>query len=207
MITLRGRAADKIPVQEALNGCLNVFSEPAIALLYSPREFLFGRLEVDGRLTNSKGNVIDLKNVYEARVFSEQAEFRWLKEAPGKGRAVLISENDISAYLGTDNGLDIDTDELTNRGNVTRTLDQTYLLWGQGVNTQKAPDLAPGWSRLTMARIGRLDVPLASVGLEERVQLHVKEYLNVVDDYGNIAVVEERLIRLAIAERKEQSNG
>jgi CRISPR-associated protein (TIGR03984 family) len=55
-----------------------------------------------------------------------------------------------------------------------------------------------GWSRLSEARIGKLDVPLANVPQNGRVQLSAIEYLAQTegDENGNVSVVEERLIRL-----------
>jgi CRISPR-associated protein (TIGR03984 family) len=206
VITLRGRAADNIKLSEVLDKCLSAFSAHATAMLYTPKNFFFGKLDTDGRLTNSEGAEIGLKDVFEARVFNENAELRWLNEMQGVGRAVLLSENDISAYLD-DQGLDVNTERIIDRGGVKRTIVQTYLLWGQGIDPQKAKGLAPGWSRLTMARIGKLDVPLMPVLERQRVQLRACEYLDVVDRYGNIAVVEERLIKLESVSSEEDTNG
>jgi CRISPR-associated protein (TIGR03984 family) len=176
---------------DALAKCQTMLRQPvAIALLYSPKRCYFGTLDAPGKLTGSKGQEIDLSCIFEARVFNENAELRWLNEAQGQGRAVLLAEQDISAWL----------DESLVTITPVKILDQTYLLWGQGVKST----LASGWSRLTAARIGRLDVPFANVPEYERVQLRVREYLadtdaaGKPDPHGNVSVAEERLISLSL---------
>jgi len=191
MNSLQVRAADHITLETALRRCAAVFTTPAIALLYTPQEFLFARCAAEGELTNARGETIPYENIYEARVFDEQSELRWLNTLLGEGRACLLSTHDITDFL------ERSVDEFESQP-IVATNPQTYLLWGQGV--AQPIELASGWSRLTMARIGRLDVPLAGIQPEQRALLHAVEYLSVVDDYGNVAVLEERLVKLDFAE-------
>jgi CRISPR-associated protein (TIGR03984 family) len=67
------------------------------------------------------------------------------------------------------------------------TIRQRYLLWGK-----RAEDPSGGWTRLTTARIGSINVPAVD-GL--RFQICALEYLSEYDD-GNVAVAEERLLAL-----------
>lgn len=91
-----------ITLSEAINQCLNQL-EDAIALLYSPNSCQVLKLEKDGNLSNSKGEIINTNYqdnyIFEARIFNQNYELRWLNEDEGKGTAVIISENDFDNCL------------------------------------------------------------------------------------------------------------
>ena len=196
---LYGRARNDVDLLTAIEQCGDLLLQaPSIALLYAPDWCGFAQVE------QKNGSVVmdpspgaakrfDQAMIFEARVFGEQAELRWLKQWPKQGRAVLIAEHDISKCLADDAGSFKDTDHF----------DHSYLLWGEG--TTNFHELPTNWSRLAMARIGTLDVPypmnsgLSSVTQQnERVYLVAREYLAVSDDdqQGNVSVVDERLLKL-----------
>lgn len=204
MTILYGRASENITLLEALEQCRDVLVE-AIAILYAPTRCLFAQVSSAANqaveLLNANGQAIDLTDIFEARVFNSTAELRWLNDSNGSGRVVLLSEDAaISAYLETTVAA---IPELKLAGlpeqSLTNAIDQSYVLWGQGVQTQPTT-LREGWSRLANARIGKLDVPIANVKHLQYVKLKVREYLQTVDQdkHGNIAVVEERLISLEV---------
>jgi CRISPR-associated protein (TIGR03984 family) len=181
MTNLYGRTSNEnITLQEALAYCSTPLTQgsSAIALLYSPHQCQFAKLE-DTTLTDNRGQEIGLQTVFEARVFNEHCEMRWLNVIDGRGKAVIISDQTLSC-------LDEDLSELP----VIATLEQTYLLWGEKTDTP----IRNGWTRLATARIGALNVPV-TLPAGKRVQLTAVEYL-AEDDYGNVAVVEERLVKL-----------
>jgi CRISPR-associated protein (TIGR03984 family) len=189
-ITLHGRTSLDITLPDVLQECSEALKN-GVALLYSPTRCQFGKLQ-DGILQNSQGEVIALdyvsSHIFEARIFNKDSELRWLNEVDGNGQAVLISEQNISDYL-RDSVLDLTTD--------LDSISQTYLLWGEGVKTKV--DLSLGWSRLASARIGALDVPVDQpIPHGKRVYLKTCEYLAEVDECGNVAVVEERLMALEV---------
>ncbi len=206
-VTLYGRARNDLSLQEALEAARPMFEgRQAIGLFYSPRSCIFARLEGE-HLRDHKGRQINLAEIFEARIFSRDAELRWLNQAGGKGRAVLLTQAELSSACKANLPEDVSFVAL-------KTLDQTYLLWGEGT-TIKSDN---GWSLLTTARIGRLEVPLDGVAAKDRVHLHVLEYLAEVDAqgkiidagsemateerslrHGNVAVVEERLLYLEVA--------
>lgn len=190
MKPLYGRANKQMTLPAALTACLSVLAiKKAVALLYTPQHCELAVLE-NGVLCQSDGEAVDLTKVFEARVFNEDAELRWLNEQDGIGRAVLLSDKELTVdQLDKDASLSV----------LDEQLEQTYLLWGEGIDPKKA-GLPAAWSRLTTARIGKLDVPVSGVGKSERVQLRVKEYLAVCDLHGNVAVVEERLLKLEVAQ-------
>jgi CRISPR-associated protein (TIGR03984 family) len=162
-------------------------SDPAIALLYSPGCCRFARLGSDGVLKGPDGRAVDLAAVFEARLFNEKAELRWLND-PGpeqQHRAVILTTEDLSEGLGDHWSKDSHTpvESLSNR----------YLLWGEGTGRL----LADGWSELATARIGALPVPVAGVGARQRVLLQSAEYLAEVED-GNVVVLDERLCKLEV---------
>ena len=179
--TLNGRKSQDISLQDAIAACQAHFLDSAIALLYSPTDCQFAKL-AGGGLQNAIGEDIKTGQIFEARIFNETSELRWLNLSSGKGYAVLISQDDISEILKDECNLEY-----------FESLPQQYVLWGEGMS-HSTPK---GWSRLGAARIGAMDVPIADITTsEQRVILKVIEYLREVDDHGNVAVVEERLVCL-----------
>ena len=181
--TLNGRKSQDISLQDAIAACQSHFDNSAIALLYSPTACQFAKLK-GGSLQNAIGEDIKTAQIFEARIFNKTSELRWLNISSGKGYAVLISQDDISGVFKDECNLEY-----------FEYLPQQYVLWGEGMsNPSKEPN---GWSRLGAARIGGMDVPIADIATnEQRVILEVIEYLKEVDDHGNVAVVEERLVKL-----------
>jgi len=181
--TLNGQKAKDISVQDAIAACQDHFQDSAIALLYSPTACQFAKLE-SGSLRDFAGKEIETAPIFEARIFNETSELRWLNISSGKGQAVLVSQDNISGIFKDKCNLEY-----------FESLPQQYVLWGEGMsNPSKDPN---GWSRLGAARIGAMDIPIADITTnEQRVILKVVEYLQEVDEHGNVAVVEERLVRL-----------
>lgn len=196
-ITLHGRATkEDVTLGDAIAACLPALGgRKTYALLYSPRECKLALLE-DGKLYDGRAEALSLAECYEACLFNEQAEMRWLHNGNAKGRAALIADAPIPDDC---TALSEDVSIVgRNLPRILKTLPQTYLLWGEGVAQDKT-GLRKGWSRLTTARIGRLDVPVDGVREKQRVLLHALEYLAECDDYGNVAVIEERLLKLEVA--------
>lgn len=154
---LHAQSSVNITLSEAINQCLNQL-EDAIALLYSPNSCQVLKLEKDGNLSNSKGEIINTNYqdnyIFEARIFNQNYELRWLNEDEGKGTAVIISENDF------DNCLAKKLDSIE----VIDTIKQQYLLWGEKAKTT----LNEGWQRLSASRIGSLDIPLSQSLSQEK---------------------------------------
>jgi len=199
-VTLYGCARNDLRLAEALEASLPLLEgQETIALLYSPSQCALARLK-DKRLFDSYDRPTALEDFFEARVFNEQAELRWLNVEAGRGRAALISASPIPQPCQKQLTKDVSLTYL-------KTLPQTYLLWGEGIKDQAKTGLAAGWGRLTTARIGPLNVPIKVPNAVEtddeskkpRVLLRVCEYLAECDDYGNVAVVEERLLKLEVA--------
>lgn len=224
-IKLNCRTAQNISLQDALTNCTEILKPnedcQTVALLYAPDRCRFATF-ADGKLSDEKGQALTeqaLRNIFEARVFHCAAELRWLHTANGAGDAALLSEHEFAPDC---------QQKLPNDASFValQTLPQTYLLWGEGIE-QKNTGLADSWSRLTAARIGKLNVPLTGVNEKDRVQLITLEYLAEYDEcgnlveydeqgiafvngdqvkedekkylHGNVAVVEERLLKLEVA--------
>jgi CRISPR-associated protein (TIGR03984 family) len=171
--------------QEALEG--------AIALLYSPQSCTLARLASDGTLRDAsdgeafQGNrALDLTDVFEARLFNAVCELRWLNRLAGVGDAALIAEaaqQSLTGFVATD-------------PQACEALSQQYLLWGE-LGSKLNVD---SWRRLADARIGKLDIPMTQeFTQDQQVYLKTHEYLAPADNYGNMAVIEERLVKLEIA--------
>jgi CRISPR-associated protein (TIGR03984 family) len=174
--TLYSRARDQVSLAEALRQA----GIPAgVALLSSPTRHVVAELR-DG-VGRTPGGGADLTGVFEARAFDGRRELRWLHVAAGRGRAVVLGEDDADLPGGFERLAPIEAVEL---------IEQRYLLWGEAVGG--AP---PGWTTLSTARIGSLTVPVsASPG--QRVRLRAREYVVAEPQHGNAYVAEERLLGL-----------
>lgn len=193
MTILYGRTSkENISLEEALKQCAN-FLEDSVALVYAPSFCKFAKFENGGlSLVDDRS----LSTVFEARVFNKNVELRWLNVSNGLGRAVLISDIELTRVF--DDDADVSLIEILD------TIPQQYLLWGKGLDNKRSPSLPQGWSRLAAARIGALDVPIAGIHPKQQVQLIAKEYIGLCEgeagEYGNVAVLEERLIELKLLE-------
>lgn len=182
MPTLETAAHPSITLADALR---DAFPEPdreaTVALLYTPTRCRVAKLAAGHELRGESGAALTLEGVYEARVFSERCELRWLMGDGDKGQAALLGAAPGDGREGW-----------ARRGEeYLAELSQTYLLWG------KARDAEGGWTRLVSNRIGSLAVPVEAAA-EQRVVLEVIEYTRAFE-HGNVAVFEERLVRLAAA--------
>lgn len=184
MRILYARKSKGITLEQALKDRDFAIFPDGIALLYSPTCCQFAKLQNGGSLINPENDHLNLKDIFEARVFNQNRELRWLNQTNGKGQAVLISEQDISNYL---------SESLPNLTAID-IIEQQYLLWGKGVkNTSNH-----GWGKLAESRIGSISVPVTGLIENQRVYLKTVEYLQADEENGNVSVVEERLIKLEV---------
>ncbi|MGG6268873.1 type III-D CRISPR-associated protein Csx19 [Leptolyngbya sp. AN03gr2] len=191
-ITLCSFTYPEVKLRDALVQCSQHLTE-ATALLYSLESCRFARLS-DGKLSDSSGEITleQSDRIFEARFFNQHYELRWLNQTMGIGTGVLLWECSTPDISNAEKLKAIDV------------LEQTYVLWGEGTDTSHSE----GWSSLAAARIGKFDVPLAGIVAHQQVQLTVKEYLAVCDEYGNVAVSEERLLALEpMPLKQEKKNG
>jgi CRISPR-associated protein (TIGR03984 family) len=160
----------------------------AVGFTLGPDAFSFIGLDGSGRATGPRGSA-SLHAVYEARVFHERAELRWLRDPRhDSGHTTVVL---------TDGSCAADLPSLPFDVPLVGLLQQTYVLWGETGDEMPAA----GWTRLTTARIGTLDVPIAGVRQNERVAIRSVEYLGRLA-HGNVAVVEERLCGLTTFEQR-----
>lgn len=166
--------------------------EGAIALLYSPQTCWLLRL-VHGKFQGAGNEPIkdlDLVDVFEARVFTEDCELRWVNHKGGQGPSVLLSPSEQTVEQFSL----LETREC-------EILEQKYLLWGKKAKNQPSQE---GWQRLSEARIGNLDIPYrGKLTDEQRVCLITHEYVaewvyqgQDREIKGNYTIIEERLIKL-----------
>ena len=183
-MTLYGRCTTtNITLKSALEKSASALSH-AVAIIYSPTCCQFAKVQENGNLTNAKNEIISIDKVFELRAFNQNCELRWLNELNGEGKAVLISEQNISDYL----------DHKISEISALDTIHQQYILWGEKAKTVSTS----GWGKLATARIGSIDVPVQGLTANKRVYLIAVEYLKVTDDNGNVSVVEERLTGLEV---------
>lgn len=177
------RSNQDVTLAEAIQSCSELL-EGAIALLYSPSSCQIAQLS-ETQFKASDGKLIapnSLEDIFEARVFNQNCELRWLNCDNGQGNAVLLSESEVK--IGEFSLVESKSCE---------PLKQEYLLWGEATHTVTTQ----GWQRLAEARIGKLDIPLdGKLKEKQRVYLCSVEYVAESDDnFGNFVVVDERLVQ------------
>ena len=150
---------------------------------------------VDGRLeTRGAGP----RRTFEARVFASDRELRWVADAdrvgkgPMEGMAVLLvdSVEAPSCPEGWERSrTPLEPLEVEPGVNAVG----RYLLWGTSRVCEQ------GWSQLFEEQVGRLWVPV-ELPVGSMAGLRYREYVDTIDDHGNVAVVAERLSALEAVE-------
>ncbi len=165
---------------EKLNKIDGLASDKLILLVYTPSFCGFARWS-EGQIVALKAGC-DVQNIFELRAFCEDCELRWVRENDcEKGRAVLTSEKEFESSK--------------EKSKKFLSLSGEYILWGKK-KTGSMPSIEEnGIIELFEHRIGKLPVPLAKIGSEERVCLCYTEYFSA-DEYGNLNWEAERLAGL-----------
>ncbi|TYK52615.1 type III-D CRISPR-associated protein Csx19 [Actinomadura decatromicini] len=127
--------------------------------------------------------------VFEARVFNEHTELRWLNDADS-GRTVLLSENPAALPPAFARSEPLEA---------IGTLRGGYLLWG------KAVQASDGWTTLSTEHIGSLRVP-GVFGRGHHVALATCEYIARDPEHGNAYIAEERLLSFELSEPLRREN-
>lgn len=155
--------------------------EKAYAILYTPRACHLALVDKTGKFFNEDGEFAP-HSVFEARIFNEKAELRWLNESDGKGKMAIIDASFPDSVC---------------------TIPQAYLLWGQSTGEVKG-----NWTEFATARVGSFYVPLPTVPNRGYARITAVEYLKECED-GNVDVVDERLtgIKPYSIEQEENPNG
>jgi len=130
-------------------------------------------------------------DAFECRAFNESSELRWLKAGEGAGNAVLLSTHELELSEGDWKVCDF-------RHPIICAQDNEYLLWGKRKGTT---------TTLFDHRVGELSMPtLPGGGGGQRAVLKAIEYIGVDDEYGNCAVLVERLAGFAWLPSIQASN-
>lgn len=189
---LHSYRTESITLGNAIASCKKQLAH-SIALLYSPKVCQLAN-GVDGQFYDSTNSLVDISvqsaqglSIFEARIFNENCELRWLNQSDGVGCSVLLTDLNLEE--------DIDNFELLpSQVEQYEVLEQKYLLWGEKVEMGSG---ILGWQRLAEARIGKIDIPFSQkFKKKQRVYLKTFEYLAPIDTYGNISILEERLVKL-----------
>ncbi|NJN31005.1 MAG: TIGR03984 family CRISPR-associated protein [Synechococcales cyanobacterium RM1_1_8] len=202
---LLGQEAEGIELGDAIAAFQSTQAPSSvIGLIYSPQHCCFVRVDEQGKLEAYRGKSsldLSLASIFEARLFTPQAELRWLKttDPEQQDRAIVIAEDEIAELEGFK--------RLEQQFKQPFTpIQQSYVLWGEA--DLAPPALGEGWGMLATARIGRLSVPAPKSEMGEYVMLHSKEYLDC-DECGNVFIAQERLTKLEwkAKEKQEKING
>lgn len=157
------------------------------AIFYAPHKCFLAKH--NGKDFEVKENGFDLNRVFEARIFNEVSEMRWLNDPNGNHAAAILSETQLI----------FDGKTLRTESNVIGGLCQEYLCWGQSTGTTK-----DDWTEFATARVGAFYVPVELEAGQTYARFTAVEYLRTYED-GNIAVVDERLTRIEGYEPKKES--
>jgi CRISPR-associated protein (TIGR03984 family) len=164
--------------------------EGAAALVYTPSKCRLYLVRA-GILSDEADAACDT-SPYEARIFNEQGELRWLCTPAldeRKGRAVYLTE-DAAASPSIDS-----REWRAGECLQCQRWDNHYAVWGAPTGAEPS---GSAWSCLADPRIGSLFVPLAAITGKRRVRLCSYEYVGrdpgPAGDHGNVAVIEERFL-------------
>ncbi len=186
-----------LTVGELLAVAGDVVRSDAVGVISSPAGHDLVRL--DGGQLVTAGTPAELAEVFSIRLFTPDAELRWVHTGERRGAAVALSENG-----GCPAGWSADSAEIED------VLDGQYALWGRRFEALAAA----GWCRAVEGRIGWIDVPAATPAAsdperdwpEEYLALRFREYVTS-DEFGNAAVLDERLIEIVVTEVQFQPGG
>ena len=191
---------ETITLEDALSDCTAILvsgGKDAVAMLYATNRCVLARLQ-DGILVDQDNAAVDTSSVYEARVFSDNADFRWLNREAGSGDGALLSESQLQLDSAWKDQGNVDL------GNTSAgTIKQSDLLWGESVGLPNR-----GWVKMATPRIGGYYVPLAETVespksetnvAKLRLQLNAIEYLCQEARHGNVFVAEERWLNISVA--------
>ena len=154
------------------------------ALLYSPKKCYLAKL-LGNEFYNKHGKIED-GAIFEARVFNDTAEMRWLNEANGYGATAVLTEDANFDFFG----------KVVEQEKVFGSINQSYLIWGERV---KDVESSNDWTQFATARIGAFWIPIES---SYRAQFTAVEYLKTYE-YGNVAVFDERLTGISTVKKGE----
>ncbi|MEU7002657.1 CRISPR-associated protein Csx19 [Nonomuraea sp. NPDC046570] len=171
MTTLYAAATTGVTLPEALEAA---GLDGGCALLTTPSAYRVAKVEGGGCVTAC--GPADLSVVYEARVFTSEAELRWVES----GYAVLLTEDE-RLLLGS-------FGERVDPLPAIATMDARYLVWGAVTAS------GSGWTTLASSHVGTLAVPLVTAEEKDHVRLAAREYVVADREHGNAYVAEERLI-------------
>lgn len=139
-------------------------------------------VRVDGeRLVGFDGTKefdLSLDVPYEARIFGEHFEMRWVHQRAGKGRAVVIADGKRQPAGWEEVGQ-----------SWLKPLERRYLLW----EVNRDAGTGGGWTCLASRRVGTMWIP--GTFNTDHVCLVAHEYPAEHED-GNVAIVAERYVGL-----------
>jgi CRISPR-associated protein (TIGR03984 family) len=177
---------ENIDLQNSMKKFFNTFGR-AKALLYTPKECHLAFLDCDSSFFRPDKTIV-VGEIFEARIFNETAELRWLKRSGGADTAVVLSKSNQKCLA----------DEPSQDVEVFDFIHQHYLLWGEELESktnegqQQSKASPKEWTRFAAARIGSFYVPVTLNAGETRARFTAVEYLKKYAD-GNVAVCDERL--------------
>jgi CRISPR-associated protein (TIGR03984 family) len=153
-------------------------SAGAVGLLYTPDAVI--PVRSDGLAWQSAVGAVGVAGVFEARIWTDQWDLRWVEDEPGSGlgTATLFSEDDDIGLVG----------EPPERLPVHATFDHRYLVWGV------VDETTGDWATTSAARVGAIAVPVSEAAPGDRLVLDAREYLGVIRDNGLCGPVAERLM-------------
>jgi len=181
--SLYAASATKTTLSEAITAFFAIAenaSKETFAIFYAPHKCFLAKR--NGKTFEVKESDFDLSRVFEARVFNEISEMRWLNDPNGNHAVALLSETQF-VY----DGKTLQKDEKVIGG-----LRQKYLFWGERVKLKEGEQNPSGWTKFGSARIGPYYIPITLKEGEEYAKFTAVEYLKTYE-VGNVAVVDERL--------------
>ena len=190
MKTLHSYRKDNLSLSDALLACPK---RPLVGYCLTPASFVFARWH-GGAVETVQALAIG--QVYEARFFDADGELRWLRdpEAGEAGTAVWISEQEAALSGWVSAKLDVEP-----------VADARRMM--TGTLAYPSPENS-GWWEMNAPRHGKLEIPMSDGVPGRRPAYIVREYLGSAPGSagkdGNLMVVEERIVGIALHEPNDK---
>ncbi|OZF37302.1 CRISPR-associated protein Csx19 [Rhodococcus sp. 14-2483-1-2] len=178
---------EAITATAALERFANDEAAGVVGFVYTPNDAPWFRMTPDGARLRDESAIPD--DAFELRAFTPEQELRWWRTSGfDQGKAVILSEAPV-------------VDETSATGaagpHPLRQGDaRSLLLWGTATFAYE-----DGWAQFTDRRVGDLWLPLETQPpTHSRARLAVVDYATR-DEHGNVAVVDQRLLRIQVEEQ------
>lgn len=184
-MTISDETEADVSAVEAVQEFLKAYGQfgDAVGWWSDAARFVPFRLGTDGKMKVPQDQPnLSGRQPFALRIFNRQADLNW-ENRPAVGIVCATQIKDEPAA-----------------GRVERNREYARLIWGSTIDAAGS-GTGSGWATTFDGRVGPLDIPLSDAGERpaegDRLAIYAVEY-EMVDKYGNVSIVGERLTRIGL---------